>query len=109
MSASANLRRLTARVDDHPAATPEAIEGLLDILDERVRQQQKWDPDGVPGQWSLSTAERVSILTEELGEVASAVNDGDPIGARAELVQVAAVALRWLESFRSDDFRPLEG
>jgi NTP pyrophosphatase (non-canonical NTP hydrolase) len=38
------------------------------------------------------------ILTEEVGEVAKAINDEEPeVQLLAELVQVAAVALRWAE------------
>lgn len=39
----------------------------------------------------------VSILTEELGEVAKAVNQDKLEDARAEMVQVAAVAINWLQ------------
>ncbi len=45
-------------------------------------------------------AVKVAILTEEVGEVACAVLDGDagsPDDLRRELVQVAAVAVAWAE------------
>jgi NTP pyrophosphatase (non-canonical NTP hydrolase) len=38
---------------------------------------------------------RLAALTEEVGEVARAVHDGDVENLRAELVQVAGVALAW--------------
>ena len=48
----------------------------------------------------------LSILGEEIGEVAEALHDSEGDAAlRAELVQVAAVALAWIESIdaRRDD------
>lgn len=36
----------------------------------------------------------VSILSEEVGEAAQAINDGDYNAAQKELAQVAAVAIR---------------
>ena len=85
---------------------------ISDIIAERERQSAKW---GGPHQWghgdcsSPDVAGRVSahpgaadllrsaILTEEVGEVARAVLDGTPYLLRAELVQVAAVAVAWIE------------
>lgn len=46
---------------------------------------------------------RNSILAEVCGEVASSVNDGRPRGMRAEIVQVAAVCVRWLEAIGGED------
>lgn len=39
----------------------------------------------------------VSLLTEEVGEVAMAVNDNDKEATKKELLDVIAVCLRWLE------------
>ena len=41
---------------------------------------------------------RLGVLVEEVGEVAKAINEGDAPGLKAELAQVAAVAVAWLES-----------
>jgi hypothetical protein len=41
---------------------------------------------------------KAAVLMEEAGEVARAVLDKDPAEVRRELVQVAAVALAWLEA-----------
>ena len=43
---------------------------------------------------------KLAVLVEEVGEVAAALHEftGDPADLRAELVQVAAVAVAWLES-----------
>ena len=40
----------------------------------------------------------MAILTEEVGEVARAALEHDTDGLRLELVQVAAVAVAWLEA-----------
>lgn len=41
---------------------------------------------------------RYPILAEEVGEVARAMNDGDDANLKEELVQVAALAVAWLEA-----------
>lgn len=72
---------------------------------ERQRQHDRWAAPGVHP-WgegdcsSLAVAPivKVAVLSEECGEVARAVLDHDA-GLRDELVQVAAVAVAWLESF----------
>lgn len=64
---------------------------LKKISIERDRQIAKWGEQHHPDQfWFL-------ILTEELGEVARALYEGDPAHAYKELVEVAAVAAAWLE------------
>lgn len=62
------------------------------ILAERKRQDDKW---GAHRRLPLSTWHL--ILSEEVGEVAEAVLDRNA-NLRAELVQVAAVAVAWLEA-----------
>lgn len=70
------------------------------IESERERQDQKWgkrnEHDG--------DADLVlnAVLTEEVGEVAQAVLRVDVDNLREELVQVAAVAVRWLEILPRD-------
>ena len=79
-------------------------DSVFHLIDaERAHQLELWgrahdwgtgdcsDPD-------LPTPVKVMVLTEETGEVARAVLEGDPQALRAELVQVAAVAVAWLES-----------
>jgi NTP pyrophosphatase (non-canonical NTP hydrolase) len=83
--------------------------GLIDIAKERERQERL----KVEGRFkytcadkTLTTGEKLAILTEELGEVAHAVkvraalttNRTDDADLRKELVQVAAIALAWVES-----------
>lgn len=70
---------------------------------ERDRQREKWRG---PHQWgegdcssnTVHATVKAAVLTEECGEVARAVLDQRPLDLRDELVQVAAVAVAWLES-----------
>lgn len=77
---------------------------VYDAIDaERDRQAAKWGgrhPWGVGDCSSLGVADTVkaAVLAEECGEVARAVLDSDPESLRNELIQVAAVAVAWLES-----------
>lgn len=68
---------------------------------ERARQDNKW------GEQNCHDFEWVSILTEEVGEAAAEANEanftsgknrGDFTKLRAELVQVAAVSVAWIEA-----------
>lgn len=76
-------------------AEEEAIQEdvLAEIVNERNRQDQKW---GI--KWSLNNYAYLSILTEEVGEIAKAINEKDHFGLVLEIVQVAAVCTRWLTS-----------
>lgn len=77
---------------------------LNDVLHERGRQDAKWGPQNHdPLEW-------LSILLEEVGEVAMAANQAHWAKTRdsavirwddyrAELIQVAAVAVAAVESF----------
>lgn len=73
-----------------------------EIQAERDRQREKW---ALPHLWGVgdcsssdvAEAVKVAVLTEECGEVSRAVLDHDPERLREELVQVAAVAVAWLE------------
>lgn len=77
------------------------IYGLIDA--ERGRQADKWAKQHAWGVGdcsspSLPVIVKAAVLSEECGEVARAVLDRDADALRAELVQVAAVAVAWLES-----------
>jgi len=76
------------------------VYALIDA--ERVRQRVKWDAPHRWGQGDCSSPNvdvrtKLLVLTEECGEVARAVLDEDQEALRTELVQVAAVAVAWLE------------
>ncbi len=73
------------------------------IASERSRQAAKWGGDHGWGSGDCSSGRvpepvKVAVLTEEVGEVARAMLDGDRAALRTELVQVAAVAYAWLEA-----------
>jgi len=75
------------------------------IDQERKRQSVKWAGKHEWGWGDCSShdvAEEVksAVLTEECGEVARAVLDRNKTELRNELVQVAAVAVAWLEGMR---------
>jgi NTP pyrophosphatase (non-canonical NTP hydrolase) len=71
------------------------------IVAERSRQAEKW---GDAHDWGIgdcssdlvSPAVKAAVLAEECGEVARAALDGT-VDLKDELVQVAAVAVAWLE------------
>lgn len=77
------------------------------IKAERKRQDDKFGPRGNMG--TMSREERLAVLTEEVGELAMAVNHVREYdfstkartlamtNMKEELVQVAAVAVAWLE------------
>jgi hypothetical protein len=70
------------------------------IRDERARQDAKW---GIASERSLSPYTWMTILMEEVGEVARGALEDDDENYVEELVQVAAVAVAALE----DHYGPL--
>lgn len=70
---------------------------------ERERQADKW---GGPHNWgsgdcsspAVADIVKTAVLSEECGEAARAVLDTDIDQLRTELIQVAAVAVAWLEA-----------
>lgn len=77
------------------------------ILAERERQAKKWEGEhdwgiGDCSSDLVSAAVKSAVLAEECGEVAREALDGT-VGLRAELIQVAAVAVAWLESLPTTD------
>ncbi|PZR17548.1 MAG: hypothetical protein DI536_04335 [Archangium gephyra] len=73
-----------------------------ELLAERSRQIAKWGNTFPAGGFDTM----VAVLTEEVGEVARAVLDGDRKNLRVELVQVAAACLRMIEQVdRGDPLR----
>ncbi len=65
------------------------------VLAERARQDKLWGPVEAlthsPDKWQ-------SLVIEEIGEAAKALNDDSPAGMVIELVQAAATIYAWLES-----------
>lgn len=71
---------------------------LAEVMAERARQDEKWGPDR-----DLDDLLWLAILSEEVGETAKAIIEPEDVWA--ELVQVAAVALAWLECMERRDAR----
>jgi len=72
---------------------------LKQISTERIRQEALWGPQNHSG------AVWTSILMEEVGEVAKAVNEGDESNYIEELIQVAALAVAMIESANRNGLR----
>ena len=69
---------------------------------ERRRQRAKWGGDhdwgmGDCSSRAVSRPVKAAVLAEECGEVARAVLDKDQVALVTELIQVAAVAIAWIE------------
>jgi NTP pyrophosphatase (non-canonical NTP hydrolase) len=66
-----------------------------------ISAQMKHGHAGTPAQRNMPHGERLAILVEEVGEVAHAMTydggDGDGEALVGELLQVAAMALAWVE------------
>jgi NTP pyrophosphatase (non-canonical NTP hydrolase) len=72
---------------------------INDVLLERDRQENKWgEQNHIPLYW-------LAILGEEVGEVNRAVLEKDDENYRAELIQVAAVAVAAVENYDRDQAR----
>lgn len=76
----------------------ERAEIFTDIETERIRQDKLWGEQWRPGK--TDPLMKSAILTEEVGEVAKEVLEGGEKyeSLRLELIQVAAVAVAFLES-----------
>jgi len=68
---------------------------LNEVLAERERQDKKWG--GVPGIDRLDDHTYAAVLGEEFGEVCQAWLQREVKELRLELIQVAAVAVAWIE------------
>jgi NTP pyrophosphatase (non-canonical NTP hydrolase) len=64
------------------------------VLSERERQDNRWGD-----QTHNTDLQWMSILTEEIGEVAKDVNDQRIAGMFEELIQCAAVCFAWSEAY----------
>lgn len=70
-----------------------------DMMHERKRQIEKW------GFRVLDMPYYLTILVEEVGEVARAILDKDPKDIRDELIQVATVAKTMAENLDVEDIK----
>jgi hypothetical protein len=82
----------------------ESIPIFREILDERMRQWDKWGEQNHPDEWYAH------IMYEEMGELSKAMleahfeqdypgayPDADPANIRKELIEAVAVGVAWLE------------
>lgn len=100
---------------------------LVDIHDERERQDAKWGvarqdhlKNGTGGEYrasarlyqklcDLATARgHVTFSDILLEEVYEALAEEDPTALRKELIQVAAVCVKWVEKLDRVDLKPFE-
>lgn len=76
---------------------PDFRESVYEAIDAvRELQDLKWHRE--PGRWNEPPFVKLSVLMEKAGDVALALNDGKPEQASADLLQVAAVVVCWLET-----------
>ena len=69
----------------------ERVMTLAHIIEERKRQDQKWgEQNHNDHYWFL-------IATEELGEIAKAMQENDSVEFQLEVTQLAAVMFAWME------------
>jgi NTP pyrophosphatase (non-canonical NTP hydrolase) len=77
------------------------VYAIDDIRNERARQN-KLKAEGrfehTAADVECSDLTRLAMLTEELGEVARALQNKDKDNLREELVQVGAICIAWIES-----------
>lgn len=76
------------------------------VADERERQERlkaKGKFAHTCADVELSDDVCCRVLGEEFGEVCRAINDGDLANLREELIQVAAVAVAWVERIDRGD------
>lgn len=67
-------------------------EVIDEVVGERIRQDSLWGQQNhVNDRWN-------TILVEEVGEAAKETYEGDTVKLREELIQVAAVAVAWIEA-----------
>jgi NTP pyrophosphatase (non-canonical NTP hydrolase) len=83
---------------------------ILEAIDTERKRQEMLRAEGrftyTCASPEMSNAERLTVLAEEYGEIAHEVNEGigegkeiNLLALRKELVQTAAVAVSWIESY----------
>lgn len=86
---------------------PERRTILAQVSVERDRQDAKWG--GIPGVERRDDHTYAAVLGEEFGECCKAWLERDTEGLREELIQVAAVAIAWVEELDNGGARPRGG
>lgn len=72
------------------------------VIFDAIEEERDYQ-DGLHDNTGLDDGKWLAVLLEEVGEVAKALLEGDDLGMNAELVQVAAVAVAWLETRVTED------
>jgi NTP pyrophosphatase (non-canonical NTP hydrolase) len=84
-------------------ATPPARAAIFQAIhQEREAQNTQFPQSNIP-HWSDPDGTKLSVLVEEVGEVARALLESDAPKLRAELIQVAAVAVAWAEAINAKE------
>ena len=76
------------------------VAALEAIIAERSRQEKLHGSNSIVAQDPFLPPNALSILAEEFGEVAQAINERDWPNLEEELIQVASVCVAWSESIR---------
>lgn len=71
---------------------------LMDVASERARQEER-HPDDTCWELGKNPWAKVHVLGDEVNEVYKALHNNEPIAnLRAELIQVAAVCVAWVQA-----------
>jgi NTP pyrophosphatase (non-canonical NTP hydrolase) len=91
-----------ATAEDEVSATVRPLSSgiWLELAVERHRQDARWG--GRPGVDRIGEHTYAAVLGEEFGEVCREWLERDVVNLRAELIQVAAVAIAWIEEIDLD-------
>jgi NTP pyrophosphatase (non-canonical NTP hydrolase) len=68
----------------------------------RDAQNKKWGR--ADGDWPSSDPVKLTVLVEEVGEIANAILEGDLPNLKDELIDTAAVLVAWLETVDGDEY-----
>lgn len=95
---------VAAVIEDAPQLDP-ARQRAYWLIDAERERQERIHPGRTCASPAVDDLTRFAVLAEEVGEVATAFLPGgpEPGGLRRELVQVAAVAVAWLEHLTGGD------
>jgi hypothetical protein len=82
---------------------PECVHPTLARHVHRINAEVKHGTNNTPRSKEMTDPERLVVLVEEVGEVARAItyDEGDKDALVGELLQVAAMAMAWVEGLES--------
>ncbi|GGM65765.1 hypothetical protein GCM10012275_40470 [Longimycelium tulufanense] len=102
------LRAALRELLDDPRPAAARPEVLAAVAAERQRRHEDDDGDDAPDSPITGDFARLSMLAEEVGDVARQLGPHatDPDALRPELIQVAAVALAWADRLDELDGAP---